>query len=110
MDIVMPLIEDVRNRGGAALRDLAERFDHVRPPHLRVPAEALNEAVAALAPELRAALELSISHNPGRAHRSNSLKNALRRLCLAELSASGGFRSSESACMCRVAWRFILRR
>ncbi len=63
MDIVVPLIEDVRNRGGAALRDLAERFDHVRPPHLRVPAEALNEAVAALAPELRAALELSISHN-----------------------------------------------
>ena len=34
---VAPLIEDVRRRGAAALRDAAERFDGVRPVHLRVP-------------------------------------------------------------------------
>ena len=44
MEIVAPLIEDVRARGGAALRDLAEKFDHVRPEHLRVPEAELKRA------------------------------------------------------------------
>ena len=57
---VAPLVEDVRHRGAAALRDLAERFDGVRPLHLRVPAEALAGALAALDPLVRAALEESI--------------------------------------------------
>lgn len=30
LEAVAPLIEDVRVRGAAALRDAAERFDHVR--------------------------------------------------------------------------------
>lgn len=60
---VVPIIEDVRRRGGAALRDFAERFDGVRPEHLRVPAEALEAAAAALDPKLREALEISIEHN-----------------------------------------------
>lgn len=54
---VAPLMEDVRHRGAAALRDLAERFDGVRPENLRVPAEAISEAVRALAPPIRAALD-----------------------------------------------------
>ena len=57
---VTPLLEDVRARGAAALRDLAERFDGVRPTHLRVPAEALAEALETLDPKVRAALEESI--------------------------------------------------
>ncbi|WP_454084750.1 histidinol dehydrogenase [Georgenia sp. Marseille-Q6866] len=60
---VLPIIDDVRARGGAALRDLAERFDGVRPEHLRVPAQALAEALEALDPQVREALELSIAHN-----------------------------------------------
>ncbi|WP_152192031.1 histidinol dehydrogenase [Georgenia satyanarayanai] len=60
---VLPIIEDVRARGGAALRDLAERLDGVRPAHLRVPAEALAEALEGLDPQVREALELSIAHN-----------------------------------------------
>ena len=60
---VLPIVEDVRTRGAAALRDLAERFDGVRPEHLRVPAEALRAALADLDPEVRGALELSIVHN-----------------------------------------------
>src|SRR5699024_5608004 len=35
--LVAPVVEDVRARGAAALRDYAEKFDHVRPEHLRVP-------------------------------------------------------------------------
>ena len=57
---VAPVVEDVRRRGAAALRDLGERFDGVRPTHLRVPAAALAEALAALDPGVRAALEEAI--------------------------------------------------
>lgn len=57
---VAPLVEDVRHRGAAALRDLAERFDGVRPEHLRVPAAALVRAAEELDPTVRAALEEAI--------------------------------------------------
>ena len=57
---VAPIMQDVRLRGAAALRDLAERFDGVRPDHLRVPAAAIRDAVAGLDPAVRAALEESI--------------------------------------------------
>ena len=60
---VRPVIEDVRSRGAAALRDAAERFDGVRPEHLRVPVAEIEKAVATLAPPVRVALELSIAHN-----------------------------------------------
>lgn len=63
MEIVTPLIDDVRARGGLALRDLAERFDKVRPVHLRVPVSYLEEAAARLDPKLRNALIMSIEHN-----------------------------------------------
>lgn len=57
---VAPLIADVRHRGAAALRDLAERFDGVRPEHVRVPAEAMQAALDQLDPAVRAAVEESI--------------------------------------------------
>ncbi|NNH23623.1 histidinol dehydrogenase [Pseudokineococcus marinus] len=47
LEVVRPIVEDVRARGAAALRDLGARLDGVRPPHLRVPADALADALAA---------------------------------------------------------------
>ncbi|MCV7532046.1 histidinol dehydrogenase [Micrococcus luteus] len=58
--MVAPIIEQVRHGGEQTLLDLAERFDGVRPPALRVPAEAVTAALAGLDPRVRAALEESI--------------------------------------------------
>ena len=55
--LVQPILDDVRERGAAALRDLSERFDHVRPSRLRVPAEALDSALEHLDPHTREAIE-----------------------------------------------------
>lgn len=59
-DRVAPILADVRSRGAAALRDYAERFDGVRPAHLRVPTEAFEQALAGLDADVRAAMEESI--------------------------------------------------
>ena len=60
LEQVRPICEDVEHHGAQALRDLGERFDGVRPEHLRVPVEILQAALGQLAPDLRAALEESI--------------------------------------------------
>ncbi|MCH8627088.1 histidinol dehydrogenase [Arsenicicoccus piscis] len=60
LDVVRPICDDVHERGAAAVLELAERFDGVRPPTLRVPAHVLEAAVDALDPDVRAALEVSI--------------------------------------------------
>src|SRR6476619_4427398 len=60
LEQVRPICEDVEHRGAAALRDLGERFDGVRPTHLRVPAAFLQSALVALEADLRAALEEAI--------------------------------------------------
>lgn len=57
---VAPLIEQVRLHGAGALRELAERFDGVRPLHLRVPTDALERALDGLDTRVREALEESI--------------------------------------------------
>ncbi len=57
---VRPICDDVRDRGVAALLDLTERFDGVRPDGVRVPAAALAAALAGLDPDVRAGLEESI--------------------------------------------------
>ncbi|HET9655589.1 MAG TPA: histidinol dehydrogenase [Kineosporiaceae bacterium] len=57
---VRPICDDVRDRGVAALVELTERFDGVRLSSVRVPAQALQAALAALDPKVRAALEESI--------------------------------------------------
>ncbi len=57
---VRPIVQDVRDRGAQALRDLGERFDGVRPPNLRVPQEVLDLALEQLEPSLRDALVESI--------------------------------------------------
>lgn len=53
------IIDAVRHRGDAALFELSERFDGVRPAALEVPPERLVAAVAAIGAELQAALELA---------------------------------------------------
>ncbi len=59
-EAVAPIIAAVRERGAAELRDLAERFDGVRPQHVRVPAASVAAAVDRLDPQVRAALEETI--------------------------------------------------
>jgi histidinol dehydrogenase len=60
MATVAEIIAEVRSRGGAALRDYAARFDGCRPEHLRVPVAAMGDALGALDPVVREALEESI--------------------------------------------------
>ncbi|MDT0157514.1 histidinol dehydrogenase [Microbacterium sp. ARD32] len=54
------IVEDVRSHGESALRDQAERFDHVTGHAIRVPAEHLTEAAATLDSGVRTALETAI--------------------------------------------------
>jgi histidinol dehydrogenase len=51
------IIARVREAGDAALLDLAERFDGVRPDPLEIPRAAWDNALASLAPGVHAALE-----------------------------------------------------
>ncbi|MFJ6743622.1 histidinol dehydrogenase [Streptomyces sp. NPDC091279] len=60
LEKVRPICEDVHHRGDAALIEFAQRFDGVRLEQVRVPAEALEKALADLDPAVRAALEESI--------------------------------------------------
>ena len=57
---VRPICDDVRERGTVAVLDAGEKFDGVRPAQLRVPASALADALAALDPAIRSALEESV--------------------------------------------------
>jgi histidinol dehydrogenase len=54
------IVEDVRTAGESALRSQAERFDRVTGHEIRVPAEHIQDAVAALDAQTRAALEEAI--------------------------------------------------
>jgi histidinol dehydrogenase len=57
---VRPICEDVRQRGAAAVREHTARFDGVDLATTRVPARALADALAALDPAVKAALEEAI--------------------------------------------------
>jgi histidinol dehydrogenase len=59
---VQPTIDDVAHRGAAAVLDASERFDGIRPEHLRVPQEAIDRALTELDPQIRRALEEAIAH------------------------------------------------
>ncbi|WP_424935959.1 MULTISPECIES: histidinol dehydrogenase [Bacteria] len=54
------LVDDVRAQGEAALRAQAERFDRVSGHAIRVPREHIDDAVSALDPRIRTALEDAI--------------------------------------------------
>src|SRR4051812_15025892 len=60
LEAVRPICAEVRDGGVAALLELTERFDGVRPQSVRVPAAALAAALEQLDPQVRAALEESI--------------------------------------------------
>ena len=47
---VTTILEDIEQRGDAALRDYSERFDHYSPPSFRLSAEAIAALVAAVPP------------------------------------------------------------
>ncbi len=63
LETVRPIVDDVRTRGVAAVLEIGERFDKVRPASVRVPADVLATALAELDPAVRAALEESISRS-----------------------------------------------
>jgi histidinol dehydrogenase len=71
VEAIRPLVDAVRSDGEAALIEQAARFDGVEIDRARVPQQALDAALDALDPEVRAALETSIAR--------------LRRTCEAEL-------------------------
>lgn len=60
VEVVRPVVQAVAERGEAALREFSERFDHVVPESFRVPAQALADAAAGLAPADRAAFAEAI--------------------------------------------------
>jgi histidinol dehydrogenase len=60
VELVRPVIEDVRDRGRPAVLEATRRFDRVDHDATRVPAAALQAALAALDPLVRAALEEAV--------------------------------------------------
>lgn len=60
VDLVRPVLDDVRARGREAVLEATERFDRVRHDATRVPHKALEQALAALDPEVRSALDEAI--------------------------------------------------
>jgi histidinol dehydrogenase len=56
LESVRPICDDVLKRGANAAREITSRFDGVELAELRVPVEALTEALADLDPSVRSAL------------------------------------------------------
>jgi histidinol dehydrogenase len=83
LEAVRPICDDVRRRGAAAVRDYTNKFDHVDLETTRVPAQALTDALAALDPAVRTALEEA-------ARRTRLVHEAQRRIdATVELSPGG---------------------
>ena len=59
MVLIEPILHRVQHGGEADLIALAEEFDGVTPPFIRVPQRALDTALAELDPAIRTALEIS---------------------------------------------------
>jgi histidinol dehydrogenase len=71
LEVVRPILDEVRQRGLEAVIEFAARFDGVEQQDVAVPAEAMAEALRELDPDVRVALEEAIAR--------------LRRSCEAEL-------------------------
>src|SRR4051812_30440207 len=61
VSVVAPLVDDVRRRGSAAIQEATMKFDGVRPTSIRVPGRVIDDAAAALRPDVRSALLESIA-------------------------------------------------
>ncbi len=59
MVLIEPILQRVQHGTEADLLSLAEEFDGVKPPAIRVPQAALDSALAQLDPAIRSALEIS---------------------------------------------------
>lgn len=57
---VAPIVNDVQHRGAAAALKYCEQFDGIRPEAIRVPQQALDDAVKQLDPQIKEAIEVSI--------------------------------------------------
>ena len=60
MALIQPILTRVKDGDPEDLFALAQEFDGIRPPSLRVPQSALDAALADLDPKIRTALEISI--------------------------------------------------
>lgn len=60
IELVRPTVDDVAKRGYEAVLDACERFDGVRPEHLRVPEPTILAALETLDPAVREGLEEAI--------------------------------------------------
>ena len=60
--VVADVLNDVRQRGDAAVMDFEERFDHVRLASLAVTEEEIDEAVQSIDPDLMDAIRLAHSN------------------------------------------------
>ena len=56
------IVEDVRDRGDAALLEYTERFDGVRPREIRVPQAEIDRATESLSPDLRESFLVAIEN------------------------------------------------
>jgi histidinol dehydrogenase len=56
------IVEDVRDRGDAALLEYTERFDGVRPQEIRVPRSEIDRACGSLSPELEESFNVAIDN------------------------------------------------
>jgi histidinol dehydrogenase len=71
VELVRPICEQVRTGGMPAIQELSRKYDGIAPEQVRVPPQALTDALDRLDPAVRAGLEESIAR--------------LRRTCAAEL-------------------------
>ena len=61
-DSARRIVEDVRDRGDAALLEYTERFDGVRPQEIRVPGSEIDRALGSLSPELKESFCVAIEN------------------------------------------------
>ena len=61
LDGVRPILEDVRHRGVAALLEYAEQYDGTKLSSVRVPPQAITNALSSLDSDVRAAFDESIA-------------------------------------------------
>lgn len=60
MELIAPILEKVRTGNESTLISLAEEFDGVKPPTIRVPESAIKRALEELPSDIRQALEISM--------------------------------------------------
>jgi histidinol dehydrogenase len=60
VEVVRPIVEDVRDRGVVAVQEWSAKFDGVSAPEIRVPQTVIDQALVEVDPNIRAALEEAI--------------------------------------------------